>query len=78
MIALAAQESGLDKALISDINVNAPSMLKPLDLSTEVISQAVIAQNKAINMIAVVKAILQWWRQATFNVTKIIGCNAFY
>ena len=52
MIALAAQESGLDKEFISDINVNAPSMLKSLYLSTEVISQAVIAQDKAINMIA--------------------------
>ena len=52
VIALAAQESGLDKEFISDINANAPSMLKSLYLSTEVVSQAVIAQDKAINMIA--------------------------
>ncbi|MDE6201283.1 MAG: cytidylate kinase family protein [Clostridiales bacterium] len=52
MIALAAQESGLDKEFISDINANAPSMLKSLYMSAEVVSQAVIAQDKAINMIA--------------------------
>lgn len=52
MTALAAQESGLDKEFISDINANAPSVLHSLYLSTNVIQQAVVAQNKVIRQIA--------------------------
>ena len=52
MTALAAQESGLDKEFISDINVNAPAALHSLYLSTEVVQQAVIAQDKVIRKIA--------------------------
>ena len=52
MTALAAQESGLDKEFISDINVNAPDMLHSLYLSTNVIQQAIVAQDKIIRKIA--------------------------
>lgn len=52
MTALAAQESGLDKEFISDINVNSPSHLHSLYLSTEVVQQAVVAQDKVIRKIA--------------------------
>ncbi|WP_077532487.1 cytidylate kinase family protein [Massiliimalia massiliensis] len=52
MTALAAQESGLDKEFISDINANSPAMLHNLYLSTEVIQQAIIAQDKVIRKIA--------------------------
>ena len=52
MTALAAQESGLDKEFISDINANSPTMLHSLYLSTEVIQQAIIAQDKVIRKIA--------------------------
>lgn len=52
MTALAAQESGLDKEFISDINSNAPTTLHSLYLSTEVIQQAVVAQDKVIRNIA--------------------------
>ena len=52
MTALAAQESGLDKEFISDINANSPAMLYNLYLSTEVIQQAIIAQDKVIRKIA--------------------------
>ncbi len=52
MTALAAQESGLDKEFISDINANSPAMLHSLYLSTDVIQQAVIAQDKVIRKIA--------------------------
>lgn len=50
--ALAAQESGLDKEFISDINTNSPAMLQSLYLSTEVVQQAIIAQDKVIRKIA--------------------------
>ncbi|MDE6133101.1 MAG: cytidylate kinase family protein, partial [Oscillospiraceae bacterium] len=46
MTALAAQESGLDKEFISDINANAPAMLHSLYLSTDVVQQAIAAQDK--------------------------------
>ena len=49
---LAAEESGLAKEFISDINVNAPSMMHSLYLSTNVIQQAIIAQDKIIRKIA--------------------------
>lgn len=52
MTALAAQESGLDKEFISDINANSPAMLHNLYLSTDVIKQAVKAQDKVIRKIA--------------------------
>lgn len=52
MTALAAQESGLDREFISDINANSPVMLHSLYLSTEVIQQAIVAQDKVIHKIA--------------------------
>ena len=52
MTALAAQESGLDTDFLSDINNNSPSLLHELYLSTNVIQQAVIAQEKIIRKIA--------------------------
>lgn len=52
MTALAAQESGLDKEFISDINANSPSLLHSLYLSTEVIQQAITAQDQVIRKIA--------------------------
>ncbi len=52
MTALAAQESGLDKEFISDINANAPAMLHSLYLSTDVVQQAIAAQDKVIRKIA--------------------------
>ena len=52
MTALAAQESGLDKEFISDININAPEALHSLYLSTNVIQQAIVAQDKIIRKIA--------------------------
>lgn len=52
MTALAAQKSGLDKEFISDINSNAPATLHSLYLSTEVVQQAIIAQDKVIRKIA--------------------------
>ena len=52
MTALAAQESGLAKEFIDDINVNAPTLLHSLYLSTAVVQQAVTAQEKIIKRIA--------------------------
>lgn len=52
MTMLAAQESGLDKEFISDINANAPAVLQSLYLSTDVVQQAIIAQDKVIRKIA--------------------------
>lgn len=52
MTALAAQESGLDKEFISDINMNAPDIMHSLYLSTNVIQQAIVAQDKIIRKIA--------------------------
>ena len=52
MTALAAQESGLDKEFISDINANSPTHLHGLYLSTDVVQQAVVAQDKVIRKIA--------------------------
>ena len=49
---LAAQESGLDKEFLSGINENSPSILHDLYLSTNVVQQAVIAQEKVIRAIA--------------------------
>ncbi|MCD8040910.1 MAG: MATE family efflux transporter [Clostridia bacterium] len=52
MVALAAQESGLDKEFISDINSNSPAIMRDLYLSTDVVQQAVAAQDKIIRRIA--------------------------
>ena len=52
MTALAAQESGLDKEFISDINKDSPEHLRSLYLSTTVVQQAVVAQDKIIRKIA--------------------------
>ena len=52
MTALAAQESGLHKEFISDINMNSPKTLHSLYLSTEVVQQAIVAQNNIIRKIA--------------------------
>ena len=52
MTALAAQESGLSKEFISDMNKSAPSVLYSLYMSTEVVQQAVVAQEKIIKKIA--------------------------
>lgn len=41
--ALAAEESGLHKEFISDINANSPGLLLELYLSTSVVQQAIIA-----------------------------------
>lgn len=50
--ALAAKESGLAKEFISDINQNAPALFHQLYLSTNVVQQAVLAQEKIIQNIA--------------------------
>ena len=52
MTALAAQESGLDREFIADINTDSPLILHNLYLSTEVIQRAIIAQDKVIKKIA--------------------------
>ncbi len=52
MTALAAQESGLDREFIADINNNSPALLHSLYLSTDVIQLAVAAQEKVIKRIA--------------------------
>ena len=52
MMALAAQESGLHKEFIEDINTNSPAILHSLYLSTEVVQRAIVAQEKVINRIA--------------------------
>lgn len=50
--AMAAQESGLAAEFISDINKNSPDRLKELYMSTTIMQQAVIAQDKIIKKIA--------------------------
>jgi len=52
MTALAAKESGLDKEFISDINANSPDIFHQLYLSSNVVQQAIIAQDKIIRKIA--------------------------
>ena len=52
MLAIAAQESGLDQEFISNMNTNAPNVLYDLYLSTNVITQSVIAQEQIIRKIA--------------------------
>lgn len=50
--ALAAEESGLHRKFISDINVNSPQLLHELYLSTSVVQQAILAQDQIIRKIA--------------------------
>ena len=52
MTALAAQESGLAREFISDINKNSPEYLHDLYLSTNVVRDAIAAQHKVIHKIA--------------------------
>ncbi|NBI68919.1 MATE family efflux transporter [Pseudoflavonifractor sp. 60] len=52
MTALAAQESGLAKEFISGINSDENAVMRELYLSTSAVRQAVLAQEKAINVIA--------------------------
>ena len=52
MTALAAQESGLDREFISNINKNAPDYLHDLYLSTTVVQHAIVAQHTIIQKIA--------------------------
>jgi putative MATE family efflux protein len=52
MIALAAQESGLTKEFISDVNDIKPGILHELYLTTEPARNAIIAQEKIIRTIA--------------------------
>lgn len=49
--ALAAQESGLAQEFISDINKNSPEYLHDLYLSTKVVQDAIVAQNKVLHKI---------------------------
>ena len=52
MTAIAAQESGLDREFIADINNSSPTILHSLYLSTDVIQRAIVAQDKVIKRIA--------------------------
>ena len=52
MTALAAQESGLDREFIADINTDSPSILHSLYLSTDVVQRAIVAQDQVIKKIA--------------------------
>lgn len=52
MIALAAKESGLSKGFISSIDSDENAVMKELYLSTNVIQQAITAQDQAIKQIA--------------------------
>lgn len=52
MTALAAQESGLDKEFVSDINADSPVVLREAYLGSEAVRQAVAAQEKVIRRIA--------------------------
>ncbi len=52
MMALAAQESGLHKEFIEEINNNSPAIFQRLYLSTDVVQRAVLAQEKVIQKIA--------------------------
>ena len=50
--ALAAQESGLDKAFVSGLNEDSPNLLYDLYLSTNAVQRAVVAQEEVIRTIA--------------------------
>lgn len=49
---MVAQESGLDQEFISELNANSPTLMHDLYLSTNVVQQAVLAQDKVIRQIA--------------------------
>ena len=52
MMALAAEESGLHREFIEEININSPAILHGLYLSTEVVQLALAAQERVIKRIA--------------------------
>lgn len=52
LTALAAQECGLAREFISDLNLNSPNVLYDLYMSTRVVQTAVLAQHKIIRRIA--------------------------
>lgn len=52
MVALAAQESGLDREFISNLHKNAPDVLRELYLSSHAVQMAIAAQAKIIRKIA--------------------------
>lgn len=52
MVAVAAKESGLAKEFISNINADENAVMKDLYLSTEIVQNAITAQDKAIRKIA--------------------------
>ncbi len=52
MTALAAQESGLDREFVANLNRNAPKVLYDLYLSTRVVRMAMVAQHQIIQKIA--------------------------
>jgi cytidylate kinase len=52
MIALSAQESGLSKEFISNLNSDENAVMRELYLSTDVVQRAITAQEKAIRHIA--------------------------
>ena len=52
MTMLAAKQSGLDQEFLSGLNENSPVILHDLYLSTNVVQQAIVAQEKAIQEIA--------------------------
>lgn len=52
VVALAAQESGLHREFISDLNTNSPKILRELYLSASVVQQAITAQDQIIRKIA--------------------------
>ncbi len=52
MTALAAREIGFDSCFVSGINDNSPDLLRSLYLSTNVVQQAIVAQEQIIRRIA--------------------------
>jgi cytidylate kinase len=52
MVALAARESGLSKEFISNLNSDENAVMRELYLSTDVVQQAITAQEQAIRQIA--------------------------
>ena len=52
IIALAAQESGLDKEFLDNLHEDAPNVLYNLYMSTNAVQQSIVAQEKIIRKIA--------------------------
>ena len=52
MIAMAAQESGLDNEFISNININAPTLMYEAYLSTDAVKKTIFVQEEMIRKIA--------------------------